>query len=250
MNKVLILITVFISLNINVYAQVIIGSGDSLFQNRIKLVESFMNRFNNRENLIGLFDSEMLGAEKDSVYKAAQQFAKDATKSGAKLNFADTSWFAIATCAGKYKGKSVNFILILNVETYGKDLYKWVVAKAQGDFFSLTPPKNDNTLITPLAHETNFMELSRIKAESILSVSQKRYELDQTAVFYTMINSGLLNIEYVSELQFLFLQLPGWIFTIKEFERQTYNAGWLITSFERINDKEKYNLLNNLYNEK
>lgn len=250
MKKVLILITLFISFNTNVLAQVIIDSGDSLFQNRVKLVESFMNRFNNYDNIIGLFDREILGSENDSIYKAAQQFTNAISKTGAKLNFIDTTWFALATCSGKFKSKNVDFILILNVETYGKDLYKWVVTKVQGDIFTLTPPKNDNTIITPLAHETNFMELSRIKAESILNISQKKYKLDQTAVFYTMINSGILKIEYVNELQFMFFQLPGWIFTIKEFERQTHNAGWLITSFEKINEKDKRLILNNLYYEK
>ena len=224
----------------------IIEKNDSLFKYRIKLVESFMEHFNSGKNIVSLFDAQMLGADS----KAAEDFSNAVSTTGVKLNYADTSWFAVAPCHGKFKGKSVDFMLILNVENYGKDLYKWVIAKAQGDFFKLSPPSTDQTIITPLAHETNFMELARINSTSILNVSQKRYKLDETSVFFAFYNSGLLDIEYVSDLQFIFLQVPGYVFTVMEFDRESKNSGWLISSFEKIKDNDKINFLKNVYHEK
>jgi len=224
----------------------IIEKNDSLFKYRIKLVESFMEHFNSGKNIVSLFDAQMLGADS----KAAEDFSNAVSTTGVKLNYADTSWVAVAPCHGKFKGKSVDFMLILNVENYGKDLYKWVIAKAQGDFFKLSPPSTDQTIITPLAHETNFMELARISPISVLSVSQKSYKLDETAVFYAFYNSGLLDIEYVSDLQFIFLQVPGYVFTVKEFDRESKNSGWLISSFEKMKDNDKTNFLKNVYHEK
>ena len=224
-------------------AQIVVA-GDSTFKYRIKLVESFMERFNSGESIVPLFDQMMLGSG-----TSAEEFSKSALKSGAKLHFSDTSWFAVAPCTGKFKGKSVDFVLILNVENYGKDLYKWVVAKAQGEIFKLTP-SDKSAMVTPLAHETNFMELSRINAGSVLNISQKNYRLDETAVFFAFYNSGLLTIEYVSDLQFMFLQVPGYVFMVKEFDRQYKNSGWLINSVTKMSEIEKNKLLKDLYNEK
>ena len=224
----------------------IIEKNDSLFKYRIKLVESFMEHFNSSKNIVSLFDAQMLGADS----KAAEDFSNAVSTTGVKLNYADTSWVAVAPCHGKFKGKSVDFMLILNVENYGKDLFKWVIAKAQGDIFKLLPPSTDKTIITPLAHETNFMELARITPTSVLSVSQKRYKLDETSVFFAFYNSGLLDIEYVSDLQFIFLQVPGYVFTVKEFDRESTNSGWLITSFSKMNEKDKKSFFRDIYHEK
>ena len=246
MEKILILAVLILMMQ-NTNAQ-IITTGDSSFKYRIKLVESFMERFNNDTNMLPLFDQMMFGTNsKDKV--EAEEFSKAALKSGVKIQFADTNWFAIAPCTGKFKGKSIDFMLILNVEKYDKDQYKWVVAKAQGEIFKLTPPDN-NTMITPLAHENNFMELGRIVSQSILNISQKNYHLDETTVFFALYNSGLLTIEYVSNLQFMFLQVPGYVFIVTEFDRETKNSGWLINSIAKKNDVEKKKLLNDLYHKK
>ena len=95
------------------------------------------------------------------------------------------------------------------------------------------------------------MSLSRITSNNldyILNYKQKDYELDQTAAFYTLVNTGQLSVEYVRDLQFMFFQIPGWTFTIKEFDRQTKNSGWLITSFSKMEDEDKETYLKNIYN--
>lgn len=246
--KRLLIISVFLTVTYCASAQIIV-SEDTLFNFRIKLVESFMERFNSGENIVPLFDQEMLGSDTQTV-KDAEDFSKVALKSGAKLKYADTTWFAIAPCSGKLNGKSVEFVLILNVEKYAKDQYKWVIVKAEGNIFKLSSPANDKTIITPLAHETNFMELARLRPSAIMSVSHKRYELDPTAVFFTLYHTKQLTIEYITNLQFMFFQVPGYVLTIKEFDRQTKNAGWLITSIEKMNEKDKNNLLKSLNYEK
>ncbi len=259
--------------NIWCNAQVVVNSEleKELFKSRVKLVEGFMRRFNCKEilhtidttkanyklqNILALFDGLLFGTKdvNDSLYKTAQSFANDVLESNTKLNYADTTWLAIAPCHGQLKGKDVDFVLFLNVEKYDTLSYKWVIAKAQGEVFKLKPSfTSKELLITPLDHETNFMELNNIttqKDDWILNYAQKQYELDETAVFYTYVYNGMLDIEYVRDLQFMFLQVPGWTFTIQDFDRQTKNAGWLITSFARMNDNDKKKFLDNVYNQK
>ena len=238
-------------LTINHISAQIIISDDSSFAYRIKLVESFMTKFSAHENDLALFDYTMLGNPNDSVYKAAQDFCISAKKYKATLNYPDTNWFAVANCHGLFKGKGVDFVLILGVETYGQDQFKWVLLKAQGDVFSMKPQSPTTvTTISPLAHETNFMELGRFPKDHILSIRHKNFILDETSVFYSFVNSGLLEIEYVSELSFVFFQVPGWMFTIREFDRLSKNSGWLIDRCSKMDENKKISLMKNLYSKK
>ena len=273
MKKALLIVALLLAFNACTEAQVLVNSDydKELFKARVKLVESFMRRFNGTEilhtidttksdykqkNILSLFDGMMFGSggENDSLYHQATEFANDVLKYGTRLHNLDTAWFAIAPCHGKLKGKPVDFVLILNTEKYDDDSYKWVIAQAQGDIFKLTPSAvSKDILLTPLAHETNFMELGRIttqKDDWILNYKQRQYDLDETAVFFSFVNAGLLDIEYVQSLQFVFMQLPGWTFSIMDFDRETMNSGWLITSFSRLPDSEKKKILENVYHKK
>ena len=103
----------------------------------------------------------------------------------------------------------------------------------------------------PDDHETNFMSLHRVTTEKddlITCYMQKSYPLDETSVFLADVYNGLLDIEYVKDLQFVFYQVPGYVFRIKFIERETNNTGWLITSFDKISEKEKDSFINYLYN--
>lgn len=249
-------------------AQVIGGLlNDDLYNTRVKLVDEFFDRFNGKEfrpdikkdsedaglkNLLVLFNASMFKSTQDSVFIEAKTFARKVIEDSIKINYKDSVWIAKATCHGKFKSKSVDFTLYLNVENRRGKLYKWVIAKAEGDIFKLTPSAEKETImLMPDDHETNFMSLHRITTEKddyILNYKQKNYSVDQTAVFYTLVNAGLLDIEYVKSLDFLFFQVPGYKFTVSHFERESYNAGWLIGSLKKISEEEKSKFLNYIYN--
>jgi hypothetical protein len=44
--------------------------------------------------------------------------------------------------------------------------------------------------------------------------------------------------------------VPGYVFTVKEFDRESTNSGWLITSFSKMNEKDKMLFLRDIYHEK
>lgn len=240
-----------------------------LYDSRIKLVDEFFDRFNGKEghpniskadkdyrkkNLMFVFNGKMFKSKKDVKFKELQNFIDTVIEKKISINYSDTAWFAKAVCHGKLKGKDVDFTLYLNVEHRKADMYKWVIAKAEGDAFNLKPSlKSDRIMLMPDDHETNFMSLHRITTEKddlISCYTQKNYMLDETSVFLSDVYNGLLDIEYVKDLQFVFCQVPGYVFRIKFIERDTTNAGWLITSFDKVAENEKEKFLDYLYNKK
>lgn len=240
-----------------------------LYDSRIKLVDEFFDRFNGKEghpdisrkdkdyrkkNLMFVFNGRMFKSKEDAKFKELQNFINTVIEKNISINYSDTTWFAKAVCHGKLKGKEVDFTLYLNVEHRKEDMYKWVIAKAEGDVFKLKPSlKSEKIMLKPDDHETNFMSLHRITTEKDDLIScyiQKNYPLDETSVFLSDVYNGLLDIDYVKDLQFIFYQVPNYVFRIKFIERETNNTGWLITNFDKVSEDEKEDFLDYLYNNK
>lgn len=240
-----------------------------LYDSRIKLVDEFFDRFNGKEghpdisrkdkdyrkkNLMFVFNGRMFKSKEDAKFKELQNFINTVIEKNISINYSDTTWFAKAVCHGKLKGKEVDFTLFLNVEHRKEDMYKWVIAKAEGDVFKLRPSlKSEKIMLMPDDHETNFMSLHRITTEKDDLIScyiQKNYPLDETSVFLSDVYNGLLDIDYVKDLQFIFYQVPNYVFRIKFIERETNNTGWLITNFDKVSEDEKEDFLDYLYNNK
>lgn len=240
-----------------------------LYDSRIKLVDEFFDRFNGKEghpdisrkdkdyrkkNLMFVFNGRMFKSKEDAKFKELQNFINTVIEKNISINYSDTTWFAKAVCHGKLKGKEVDFTLYLNVEHRKEDMYKWVIAKAEGDVFKLKPSfKSEKIMLMPDDHETNFMSLHRITTEKDDLIScyiQKNYPLDETSVFLSDVYNGLLDIDYVKDLQFIFYQVPNYVFRIKFIERETNNTGWLITNFDKVSEDEKEDFLDYLYNNK
>jgi hypothetical protein len=71
--------------------------------------------------------------------------------------------------------------------------------------------------------------------------ASKDYVPDYLTVFYYMINSGSIKFEYVEEVVYHIIDIPGWVIKVKEINRNDMNSGWLITDVSRNSlDKDAY----------
>lgn len=238
-----------------------------IYKCRIKLVDEFFDRFNGKEsradvksedenfrmkNLLLLFDGKKFKSNEDSLFKEALAMVETIRKNNTRILYSDSTWFAKAECHVKFKGKPASIVLYLNVERRKSDMFKWVIARAEGDVLKLNPSfSSDRIMLMPDDHETNFMSLHRITTEKddyITLYNSKKNQIDETSVFYAYVYNGLLDIDYVKNLEFIFMQVPGYSFSIKQIERETYNSGWLIHSFNKMSDTDKQQFLDSFYN--
>lgn len=167
------------------------------------------------------------------------------------LHYNDSLWVAKVKCKGKYKGKDTTFNLYLKVEQRDKDMYKWVIQKAEGKLFSLAPKvENERIMLMPDEHETRFTSLHRVTTdyqECVTNFADKHYQVDPTTVFYTMVQTGLLKIEFIDDVKFTFLQIPDYAFSIRYFDREGNNSGWLIDNIWKMSVDEKKQYIANIY---
>ena len=250
----------------NILAQSLTSLNTDLQKVRVGLVDEFFDRFNGkvahpdipltdangrRNNLMILLDLSQFKSKEDSIFQEAAKMIDTVIRDSVKINFSDTTWVAIAHCKGVLEGKSVNFDIFLTVQHRKQGMYKWVVSKVDGNFFNITPRvENEKIMLYPDDHETNFMSLGRMTKEQPFNVKNfmaKGFEYDITSVFAYLVYNRKLKIDYVNELEFVFTQIPEYIFHVKYFERENKNSGWLISNFYKSTQEEKATFLGSLY---
>jgi hypothetical protein len=63
--------------------------------------------------------------------------------------------------------------------------------------------------------------------------ASKNYEPDNLTLFFYMINTSVLKFEYTEEVVYHIIDIAGWEITVKEFNRNEMNSGWLISDISR-----------------
>ena len=250
----------------NSHAQSLSLLNKDLQKVRIGLVDEFFDRFNGRtvhpdipatdvngrkNNLMFLLELSQFSSKEDLRFKEAQEMMSTVIGDSVKINYSDTTWVAIAHCKGLLEGKNINFDLFLTVQRRKQDMCKWVISKVEGNIFNITPRiDSDKIMLSPDDHETNFMSLGRMTEEQPTNVKNfmaEGFEYDITSVFTYLVYNHKLKIDYVNELEFVFTQVPGYIFHVKYFERENKNSGWLISNFYKSTQEEKSAFLGSLY---
>jgi hypothetical protein len=138
--------------------------------------------------------------------------------------------------------------IFLTQEIIGKDMVKWVINDVKGDIFNFL--KSDTAFvrfIPPSSNETDFMNLKRALEDTkyLQYYSSKNYEPDYLTVFYYMLNTGLVKFDYVEDVTYHIIDIPGWCIKVKDFNRNEMNSGWLIYDISK-NSSDKNTFLKSL----
>lgn len=256
--RLLFLLVVFLSWDkTSAQVQILDELNLAMYNSRVKLVDEFFARFNGFEqredvskqysnrvyNILMLNDLSKFKSKSDTLFLKALSFANKVTEDSLYINYADTCWYAKARCNGQIGKKKVDFNVYLFVEQRGEDMFKWVIADVEGEAFDNSRNiKHQDLFMYPNVHEQSFSALSRITNETSRYIDDyviKNYKSDALSAFLALVRSGQLKIDYVSDVEFYFHQIPNYVFTVKHFERESMNVGWLINSVIYCSEKEK-----------
>ncbi|MCX6326222.1 MAG: hypothetical protein NT144_06170 [Bacteroidia bacterium] len=131
-----------------------------------------------------------------------------------------------------FNGTPRTIRIFLTQEIVGKDMVKWVINNVKGDLLNFLQTDTAYIrFIPPSSNETDFINLKRALEDTdhLQYYASKDYDPDYLTVFYYMLNSGLVKFEYVEEVIYHIIDLPGWCIKVKEFNRLEMNSGWLIS---------------------
>jgi hypothetical protein len=258
------------------YSQAIVKTvnpNETIFLVRTKQFNEFLDRFNYitdfngnrvdsvfmskipREKMINsLFDLNDPRIDKsgnnysNSFTDAKIKFVNDVVRNNLLIYKYSANIIAEAKSRVIYQGTPVTLSVFLSQEIVGKDMVKWVIDNVKGNLFTFL--KSDTSMIrfiSPSSNETDFINLRRALEDDdyLQYYASSDYSPDNLTLFFYMLNSGLVKFEYVQEIIYHIIDLPGWCINVKEFNRNEMNSGWLITDISR-NSYNKKEYLENL----
>ena len=234
---------------------------EDIFVARIKQFNEFADRFNlktdfngntadsvfkarmPRERMIPLLfdlkDPRIQTSEKEyseAYIRIKEEFVEEVTKKNILLYKYSPGIISEARARVIYKGEPQQIRLFLVQEIVGNNSVKWVLRSAKGDILNIF--KTDTSMvrfIPPSSNETDFINLKRALEDTdyLQYYASQDYEPDLLTLFFYYIKAGIIKYEYVEEVVYHIIDIPGWYLKVKEFNRNELNSGWLITDIAR-----------------
>ncbi len=246
------------------YAQGLIGFEEGQYENfyfRVKQFNEFADRFNFEKDHIGkeiseeqqselsrevllvtLFDQADPRFNKDNkeysqVYlDLVSAFINDVCENDLYLDGNSENVYARAICDGTFRNKKTNFSIILQQERVGRDALKWVMKDMEAEFLDFL--EEDSIMLRflpPTSDELDFMELRRALSDSthLDGYAARDFEYSPLSVFFYFRHSGEMKVESISEVEYIVRDIPGYEFTLHDFNRSSKNSGWLIKDLKK-----------------
>jgi hypothetical protein len=233
----------------------------------VKDFDSFLRRFNFRENPMGeaikdtayayvtvngvdmkivrqtvlpfLFNEELLLSRQ----QLCQQFMDHVLEKGLQLSFYDPDWYVTQLSTVKYKGTEQKIHFTLQIETHGEQGSKFVIRGVDAPFLLPSAPYDKDRLLHPGSNETSFITLNAALEDGphFRQYLPRTYEADALTALYMEVLQGnrITYLHSNEEPEYHLLQLPGWAVIVKHFIRSEGPAGWLIADIMQLSDAEK-----------
>lgn len=246
---------------------------ESVLYAETKQINQFFHRFNSEEDGEGnrlysgdpgyhdshlrkqtlqlLFDRET-GTFDKSIQKS---FINDVTnsKSPIFLDFHGGDWLAEVVIDVNYNGltKEAHLYLKLQEEDVGS---KWVISKVYFEPFArlfFKDPEGVDKFLHPMSHELDFMNLAKVFREEsqVEYYAYDQYVPDFLSIFIYEMKMNHLQFNGIKKVNFHFFQVEGYYFRLEEFNRLSYNNGWLITQLKELNSADREQLIKVIYHE-
>ncbi len=165
-----------------------------------------------------------------------------------KLGFYDDDWYAVVTGEVTYKGHKESVQLTLKNKMGktrdGQDGSYWALVSARADFL-FKPADIDKRLgVNAGSHGVNFVPLiSALEdQDNAYNLTAEEYEPDTLSIFLYAVQNGELSFNSVKAVNYHFLQIDGWIFSVEYFNRSDSNSGWLISDLIKVEEDDQKQL--------
>jgi len=212
------------------------------YGNRID--STFMKKMPREKFIAALFDlkDERISTNNNSssgnYNETKTSFIREVNKNNFLIDKYSANIIAEARSKVIFEGKPETVYVFLNQELVGRDMIKWVILDVRGAILNFL--KTDTSLIrfiSPSSNETDFINLRRAMEDidHLQYFAFKDYKVDYLTVFFYLLNQKRIKFEYVEDIIYHIIEIPGWCIKVKEFNRNKMNSGWLISDVMKNN---------------
>lgn len=241
------------------YGQRLSSSEDLLFAFEVKQIDEFFERFNNQETVItqyirgtnpnaSLTRTDLMKSlinRSDTTWNLSliNEFIQQVNRKEAPtyLHFLDPEWYAEIKCSIKYLNADQKVTLVMKIEQDANQSSKWVIEEAIANFLTLPQQTDKSVFLNPVSQGTDFLGLDKALSDkkNIRNFIRAGFKENQLSVFLDHWKNGRIQLKQIDEISYHFLQIDGWIFKVKNYQRRTRNSGWLISSLYKANSEQK-----------
>ncbi|MEJ1239296.1 hypothetical protein WBG78_14260 [Chryseolinea sp. T2] len=233
---------------------------------RVNSIDAFINRFNNREDLLGnykpqdsvtdafvverrrnilsLFDYDKFrkaeGSDKDDLIEFINLV--NSIEHQLCLDFYDSNWYAVVDMDVLYHNQPKELTLIMTVEQTEPKVSKWTIRGVKADFLKVKRTSGDTiAIIPPNSHGTDFIGLPNnlTRAARTADLTSRETSIDMLSVFLYARQQGEIQFRASKRVCYYFMQIPDWVVKVREFNRKSENSGWLIEQLTRVDYQTK-----------
>lgn len=238
-----------------------------MFDYQVKGIGEFMARFNSDEHL--KFDMQLpdsMSQRKKDILSVCNfeisrtipdfentinRFIRTIEYNNIKLHFSDSTWFASAEFDVKYNKKSIRLNLLLTPHEANPRRFCWALVDVGGKDVKQLADTSKWVGISPTDNELDFIELagkSKTQRGNFPGFRKPGKDIDYLSSFVALVQAGVVTIDHCEKITYYFLNVPNYIFTVKNFLRNSSNSGWLISSILAIDDSQKQSYLKTIFN--
>ncbi len=231
---------------------------EQMFDYQVKGIGEFMARFNGNEHLkfdmnfpdsipererdlITLCNLEMANSQ-PGFKDIFRGFADSVAANDVKLDFIDPTWFANARCKTPYQASELKLNLLMAPHQARPGRYCWTLVDVGGSDAIAMADTTKWVGISPTDNELDFMELaefSETMRPHFAGIRKPGHDIDYLSAFVALVQAGVMTINHCDKITYYFLSVPGYIFTVDFFNRDSVNSGWLISQIIPIDDEAK-----------
>lgn len=232
---------------------------NSDFAAQVKSIDEFICRFNGAEtkpglekdsqgasnNLLSLFDFQMShnNLTDNEFRQLLMSFVNSAIDNDTKLNITNAKIWAKVNTSAIINGKKENINLYMQSEVYKDSLVRWAIVNVDGLETAGIIDTTNYYAISPVEHEINFPSIREIfhnrRPTEIMGYRGKYIPIDELSVFFAYSMLNRVRIDMINKVTIYCLDVPDFVFTLNEFEREGDNSGWLISSIMPIKESDK-----------
>lgn len=205
----------------------------------------FIKKFPRKSYLYYLFDLESARSSNNLVeINKIREFVNDVCNDSLPkfINIKSNKVFSIIKADVTYNGIKKDVEIYLHKSTNGQGISSWVIYDVEADFLNISQDIYKEYSLPPTSDEIAFMALKKAfeKKEYLFSILNNNYEYNTLSVFLFLVFNDEIIFNYVTDIQFILLDIDNWALEIDEFNRESLNSGWLVSNLIKLSDSVGY----------
>jgi hypothetical protein len=242
---------------------------ESFFLYEVKLIEEFIERFNDdSDSYVRTQSRALLGTDSminrrrmvRSLFDRRRPWTADTATFIVQvvsapqphfLDFTDTNWYAEVATTFACGGKQLPLTLLLHMARENGGV-KWMIA-GMSLFNCGTPaaiaPGGTPDYIPTSAYGTNFVVFHQVFTKGMHAASYFEPAViasPRGQAFISAVQQGRATLQRIGTIRYHFFSILGWQFSVDQIKRKETNTGWLITALQPLPPTEQQKALQQL----